>query len=79
MNRPTYLALQSNVIVRQLIECKTVVIFFERERRGQYSNERSGASVEMAKESGITLTALYAFRKGKKTTVLKSRKLKPLY
>jgi len=27
-------------------------IFCEREQRGQYSNERSGASVEMARENG---------------------------
>ena len=60
--------------------------FCERKWRCKYSNERSGASVETAREneekratgvwgsraSHARITALRAFRKGKKTTVLQS-------
>lgn len=64
------------------LDCKTVV-FFANASDGPYSNERSGASVETARENGgmsgsrashswITLTALRAFRKRPKTTVLQS-------
>ena len=64
------------------LDCKTVV-FFANASDGPYSNERSGASVKTARENGarrgsrashsrVTLTALPAFRKRPKTTVLQS-------
>ena len=34
-----------------MLDCKTVV-FFPNARDGQYSNERSGASVKAARENG---------------------------
>jgi len=66
------------------LDCKTVVFFANAGDR-QYANARlSGASVKKARENGerqgsrasqarIALTALRAFRKRLKTTVLQSR------
>ena len=54
------------------IDCKTVV-FFANASVGPYSNERSGASEKRrASHSRVTLTALPAFRKRSKSTVLQS-------
>ena len=75
-----------------MLDCKTVVFFANAKQRGKYSNERSGASVETARENGerrekrgsrasharVTPTALRAFRKWKKTTVLQSSIMREL-
>ena len=67
------------------VNCKTVVFFCEHERRGRYSKERSGASVETARKAverrlthgvWITLTALRAFRIGKKNRLFCSLPIK---
>ena len=48
-------------------------IFCEHERRGQYSNERSGAGVETARKAGERACDVRALQnREEKTTVLQS-------